>query len=97
LLRQGCYNLFKLNRRDNRPSDVGGEELALLPGRYGYQITRQTSSHLRLTATQASERLVDRASEGVFKRHQPAAGSGVRSFGDVPDLAGMPPTGAAGV
>ena len=31
--------------------DVGGEELAALLGRYGYKITRQTGSHMRLTST----------------------------------------------
>jgi predicted RNA binding protein YcfA (HicA-like mRNA interferase family) len=34
------------------PRDVGGEELAVLLRRYGYEITRQTGSHLRLTTTQ---------------------------------------------
>jgi len=33
------------------PRDVGGEELAALLGRYGYKITRQTGSHMRLTST----------------------------------------------
>jgi predicted RNA binding protein YcfA (HicA-like mRNA interferase family) len=33
------------------PRDVGGEELAVLLGRYGYKITRQTGSHMRLTST----------------------------------------------
>ena len=33
------------------PRDIGGEELARLMGKYGYQITRQTGSHLRLTST----------------------------------------------
>jgi predicted RNA binding protein YcfA (HicA-like mRNA interferase family) len=33
------------------PRDVGGEELAALLGRYGYRITRQTGSHMRLTST----------------------------------------------
>jgi predicted RNA binding protein YcfA (HicA-like mRNA interferase family) len=32
------------------PRDVGGEELALLLGKYGYVVTRQTGSHLRLTS-----------------------------------------------
>ena len=31
--------------------DVGGEELAALLGRYGYKITRQAGSHMRLTST----------------------------------------------
>lgn len=33
------------------PRDVGGEELAKLLSKYGYEITRQTGSHLRLTTT----------------------------------------------
>jgi predicted RNA binding protein YcfA (HicA-like mRNA interferase family) len=33
------------------PRDMGGEELAALLGRYGYEITRQTGSHIRLTST----------------------------------------------
>ena len=33
------------------PRDLGGEELAALLGRYGYKITRQTGSHIRLTST----------------------------------------------
>jgi predicted RNA binding protein YcfA (HicA-like mRNA interferase family) len=33
------------------PRDVGGEEFAALLGRYGYKITRQTGSHMRLTST----------------------------------------------
>ena len=37
------------------PRDVGGEELAALLGRYGYEVTRQTGSHMRLTTTQEGE------------------------------------------
>jgi len=33
------------------PRDAGGEELAAHLGRYGYKITRQTGSHIRLTST----------------------------------------------
>jgi predicted RNA binding protein YcfA (HicA-like mRNA interferase family) len=33
------------------PRDIRGFELAKKLGRYGYQITRQTGSHLRLTST----------------------------------------------
>ena len=33
------------------PRDLAGEELATLLGKYGYKITRQTGSHLRLTST----------------------------------------------
>jgi predicted RNA binding protein YcfA (HicA-like mRNA interferase family) len=32
------------------PRDLRGEELASLLRRYGYEITRQTGSHLRLTS-----------------------------------------------
>ncbi len=37
------------------PRDVGGEELAGLLRRYGYQVTRQTGSHMRLTTLQNGE------------------------------------------
>ena len=33
------------------PRDVGGKDLADMLARYGYKITRQTGSHLRLTAS----------------------------------------------
>jgi predicted RNA binding protein YcfA (HicA-like mRNA interferase family) len=33
------------------PRDVGGQEFAALLGKYGYKITRQTGSHMRLTST----------------------------------------------
>jgi len=33
------------------PRDIGGEELASLLGRYGYSLTHQTGSHLRLTSS----------------------------------------------
>jgi len=33
------------------PRDVGGKELTALLGRYGYKVTRQTGSHMRLTST----------------------------------------------
>jgi predicted RNA binding protein YcfA (HicA-like mRNA interferase family) len=32
------------------PRDTGGEELAALLGKYGYKVTRQTGSHMRLTS-----------------------------------------------
>jgi predicted RNA binding protein YcfA (HicA-like mRNA interferase family) len=32
------------------PRDIGGKELADLLSKYGYEITRQTGSHLRLTS-----------------------------------------------
>ena len=37
------------------PRDLGGEELAHLLRRYGYEVTRQTGSHMRLTTTQGGE------------------------------------------
>ena len=33
------------------PRDVGGEELTGLLGRYGYRLTRQSGSHMRLTSS----------------------------------------------
>lgn len=33
------------------PRDVDGRKLASLLGRFGYQTTRQTGSHIRLTST----------------------------------------------
>ena len=37
------------------PRDLSGEGLAALLGRYGYEVTRQTGSHMRLTTTQGGE------------------------------------------
>ncbi|MFL7811460.1 MAG: type II toxin-antitoxin system HicA family toxin [Anaerolineae bacterium] len=37
------------------PRDLGGEELAALLERYGYEVTRQTGSHMRLTTTQGGQ------------------------------------------
>ena len=37
------------------PRDLSGDELAVLLRRYGYEVTRQTGSHLRLTATHEGE------------------------------------------
>lgn len=33
------------------PRDLGGEELAKLLARYGYQVVRQTGSHMRLASS----------------------------------------------
>lgn len=33
------------------PRDIGGEELIRLLGNFGYSITRQTGSHIRLTSS----------------------------------------------
>ncbi len=37
------------------PRDVGGMELAGKLERFGYQVTRQTGSHIRLTTEQEGE------------------------------------------
>ena len=37
------------------PHDLSGEELAALLGRYDYEVTRQTGSHMRLTSTRGGE------------------------------------------
>ncbi len=37
------------------PRDIGGEELAKLLGKHGYEVTRQTGSHVRLTKTAGEE------------------------------------------
>jgi predicted RNA binding protein YcfA (HicA-like mRNA interferase family) len=37
------------------PREISGEELAKLLERYGYAITRQTGSHMRLTTIQRGE------------------------------------------
>jgi predicted RNA binding protein YcfA (HicA-like mRNA interferase family) len=37
------------------PRDIGGQELARLLEKYGYQVTRQTGSHIRLTTQQRGE------------------------------------------
>jgi predicted RNA binding protein YcfA (HicA-like mRNA interferase family) len=37
------------------PRDLGGEELAVLLRRYGYEVTRQTGSHMRLTTALGGE------------------------------------------
>ncbi len=37
------------------PREISGEELAKLLKKYGYEITRQTGSHVRLTTTAKGE------------------------------------------
>ena len=37
------------------PRDLSGKELAALLGRYGYEVTRQAGSHMRLTTTCGGE------------------------------------------
>jgi len=38
------------------PRDLSGDQLAVLLRRYGYEVTRQTGSYMRLTTTQEGER-----------------------------------------
>jgi len=37
------------------PREISGQELAKLLKKYGYKITRQTGSHIRLTTTEKGE------------------------------------------
>lgn len=37
------------------PRDIDGNNLATLLGRYGYEVSRQTGSHIRLTSTFCGE------------------------------------------
>ena len=37
------------------PRDIGGQELPKLLGKYGYTVTRQTGSHIRLTTLENGE------------------------------------------
>jgi predicted RNA binding protein YcfA (HicA-like mRNA interferase family) len=46
------------------PRDLSGERLAILLQRYGYEVTRQSGSHLRLTTAQAGEHHI------TIPRHQ---------------------------
>jgi predicted RNA binding protein YcfA (HicA-like mRNA interferase family) len=47
------------------PRDVGGEELARLLKKYGYEVARQVGSHIRLTTQQEGEHHV------TIPRHKP--------------------------
>ncbi|MDL1912843.1 type II toxin-antitoxin system HicA family toxin [Chloroflexi bacterium CFX6] len=47
------------------PRDLGGEELARLLKRHGYDVTRQVGSHMRLTTRQGGEHHV------TISRHKP--------------------------
>ena len=57
------------------PRDVGGMDLAKKLQRFGYQVTRQTGSHVRLTTQQNGEH---HASDRTVKpnRNQQSAFSG---------------------
>jgi predicted RNA binding protein YcfA (HicA-like mRNA interferase family) len=47
------------------PRDLGGEELAILLRRYGYEVTRQTGNHMRLTTMLEGEHHI------TIPRHKP--------------------------
>jgi predicted RNA binding protein YcfA (HicA-like mRNA interferase family) len=47
------------------PRDWGGDKLAVLLRRYGYEVTRQTGSHMRLTTQQGGEHHI------TIPRHAP--------------------------
>lgn len=47
------------------PRNAGGEELANLLGRYGYELTRHTGSHMRLSKTVGEEHHI------TIPRHKP--------------------------
>jgi predicted RNA binding protein YcfA (HicA-like mRNA interferase family) len=47
------------------PRDLSGEELAELLRRFGYAVTRQTGSHMRLTTTRHGEHHI------TIPRHNP--------------------------
>jgi predicted RNA binding protein YcfA (HicA-like mRNA interferase family) len=49
------------------PRDVSGERRALALGKLGYQVTRQTGSHLRLTTSEPAEHHV------TIPNHDPGA------------------------
>lgn len=47
------------------PRDMGGDELAVLLRKYGYEVSRQTGSHMRLTTSQSGEHHI------TIPRHKP--------------------------
>jgi len=49
------------------PRDLGGVELAVLLSRYGYRVTRQTGSHMRLTTAQRGEHHVTIPSHSTLR------------------------------
>jgi predicted RNA binding protein YcfA (HicA-like mRNA interferase family) len=72
------------------PRDVEGEELALLLRRYGYEVTRQTGSHMRLTTTQEGEHHVTIPRHGSLR-----VGTLSAILGDVAEHLGIPKQGLA--
>jgi len=50
--------------------DISGEELAKLLRKYGYRVTRQTGSHIRLTTLQGGEHHITIPRHGALRRLQ---------------------------
>ena len=67
------------------PRDVSGEELVVLLRRYGYEVTRQTGSHMRLTTTQQGEHHVTIPRHGSLR-----AGTLSAILSDVAEHLGIP-------
>lgn len=66
------------------PRDLSGEELAVLLRRYGYEVTRQTGSHMRLTTMLEGEHHV------TIPRHKPLrVGTLGAILGDVAEHLGI--------
>lgn len=49
------------------PRDLGADSLSKRLARYGYNVTRQTGSHLRLTTTQGGEHHVTIPAHGALR------------------------------
>ena len=49
------------------PRDLSGDELARLLGRLGYQVTRRSGSHMRLTRTAEGEHRITVPRHGSLK------------------------------
>lgn len=47
------------------PRDISGDDLTIALGKYGYEVTRQAGSHMRLTTQQKGEHHV------TIPRHKP--------------------------
>jgi predicted RNA binding protein YcfA (HicA-like mRNA interferase family) len=49
------------------PREISGEELAKLLKKYGYETTRQTGSHMRLTTTLQGEHHITIPATNILK------------------------------
>ena len=66
------------------PRDLSGRDLAKALERYGYEVTRQTGSHLRLTTRRRGEHHVSVPTHGAMR-----AGTLGGIIGDVAEHLGM--------